>query len=71
MKEEEDKTKQKARSMEDHWKLLRLCVKEIKEKEEKWTTRKVEELERIKEEEKEDRMAIIRKKKEIWDKGNE
>ena len=28
--------------MEDHWKLLRLCVKEIKEKEGKWTTRKIE-----------------------------
>ena len=31
---------------------------EIREKEGKWTTRKTEELDRIKEEEKEDRLAI-------------
>ena len=60
MEEEEEKRKEKAKSKEDNWKLLRLCIEEIREKEGKWTTRRIEELERIKEEEKEDRLAITR-----------
>jgi hypothetical protein len=65
-KEEEDKRKDKAMGKEDHWKLLRMCIEEIREKEGKWTTRKTEELDRIKEEEKEDRLAIAREKKKRY-----
>ena len=47
---------------EEHWKLLSLCIKEIKGNDEKWTTRKIEECDRIKEEDKRDRLAIANEK---------
>ena len=37
------KRKEKAKSKEDHWKLLRLCIEEIREKG-KWATRRTEEI---------------------------
>ena len=57
---ERDKSrKEEAKSKEDHWKLLRVCIETIKETHIKWTTRKIEECARIKEEEKRDRLAIV------------
>ena len=51
---------------EEHWRLLRLCVQELKDYESKWCTRKIEECEKIKEEAKEDRLAIGREKKKRY-----
>ena len=36
----DDERKKGAKQKEEHWKLLGLCIKEIKENEEQWTTRK-------------------------------
>ena len=64
--QEDDSTKEKAKKRKDHWKLLRLCIEEIKENEGRWSTRKIEEVERIKEEEKKDRLAIAKEKKKRY-----
>jgi hypothetical protein len=61
MLQEADKSRK-----EEHWMLLRLCVKELKEGEHKWSTRKIEECDRIKEEAKEDWLAIAREKKKRY-----
>ena len=67
MLQEADKSrKEKAKRREDHWRLLRLCVKEIKENEKRWSARKIKECERIKEEAKEDRLSIAREKKKRY-----
>ena len=50
--------KEDAQRKENHWKLLRACIESMKENEIKWTTRKIKECERIKKEEKRDRLAI-------------
>ena len=42
---------------------MKVCIETIKEKHTKWTTRKIEECERIKEEETRDRLAITKEKK--------
>jgi hypothetical protein len=54
--------KEDAQRKENHWKLLRACIETIKENEIKWTTRKIKECERIKKEEKRDRLAIVKEK---------
>jgi hypothetical protein len=64
--EDDDDRKEKAKKREDHWKLLRLCVKEIKEKEIRWTKRRIEECERLKEKEKKDRLYIVNEKKKRY-----
>jgi hypothetical protein len=54
--QEADKSrKEDAKRREEHWLLLRLCVKELMEGEQKWTARRIEECERINEE----RLAIV------------
>ena len=58
--------KEDAQRKENHWKLLRACIETMKEDETKWTTRKIKECERIKEEEKRDRLAIAKEKKRIY-----
>ena len=55
--------KEDAQRKENHWKLLRECINTMKENEVKWTTRKIKECERIKEEDKRDRLAIVKEKK--------
>ena len=52
-----------ARSRTESWALLRLSMGYLKETEEGWRTRKLEECTRIREEEKEDRLAVAREKK--------
>ena len=66
MQEADKIRKEDARRREEHWMLLRLCVKELKEGEHKWSTRKIEECDRIKEEAKEDRLAIARDNKKLY-----
>ena len=64
MLQEADKSrKENAQRREEHWRLLRLCVQELKVMESKWSTRKIEECEKIKEEANEDRLAIGREKR--------
>ena len=46
-----------------HWELLRTSIQFLKEKESGWQTRKIKEVESIKEEEKRDRLAICKEKK--------
>ena len=64
--EADDERKRGAKSKEEHWQLLSLCIKEIKDNDEKWTTRKIEECDRIKEEDKRDRLAIANDKRKRY-----
>ena len=41
----DDARRKEAKQKEEHWKLLGLCIKEIKDNEGKWTTRRIEECE--------------------------
>ena len=65
LKREEDR-KREASQKKDRWKLLRPSIEFLKEKEWRWRQRRIEEIEKIKEEEKKDRLAVIRKKKKIY-----
>ena len=58
-----EEKKEKARRKEDHWKLFRLSTAYLRENERGWMLRRIKEHERIKEEEKEDRLALVREKK--------
>jgi hypothetical protein len=51
---------------EESFKLLRLCITFLREKEDKWRVRKIEECERIREEEKRDRLAVCKEKKKRY-----
>ena len=67
MLQEADKSwKEDAKRREEHWMLLRVCVKELKEGEHKWSRRKIDKCERMKEEAKEDRLAIAKEKKKRY-----
>ena len=62
--EEEDTTrKEMQRRKEEHWKLFRESISFLKENERHWQQRKIKEVDRIKEEEKTDRMAVCKQKK--------
>ena len=39
--EVDDERKKGAKKKEEHWNLLGLCIKEIKDNDKKWTTRKI------------------------------
>ena len=60
--EEEDTTrKEMQRRKEEHWKLFRESISFLKENERHWQQRKIKEVDRIKEEEKADRLAVCKK----------
>ena len=62
----DEERKKKAERRERQWDLIRLSPEYLKQHEPKWRTRKIEECERIKEEEKKDRLAIASQKKKIY-----
>jgi hypothetical protein len=62
LKAENDR-KARAKKKESSWALLRLSMAYLREHEEGWRVRKMKEFDRIREEEKEDRLAIVREKK--------
>ena len=64
--EEDEKRKMTAKKREEHWHLLRLSIEYLKQQETKWMTRRIAECERIKEEEKKDRLAIVSKKRKSY-----
>ena len=51
---------------EREWEMLRESVNILKNNEERWRTRRIDECERIKEEEKRDRLAIVREKRKRY-----
>ena len=60
---EENERKERAKEKENSWALLRLSMAYLKEHEEGWRVRKLKECDRIREEEKMDRLAVVREKK--------
>ena len=65
LSQEEDK-KREAKRKKDSWALLRLSMSYLKEKDGAWRQRKIEECDRIREEEKRDRLAVTREKKKRY-----
>ena len=63
---EDEKREEKARRKERSWDLMKEAVKYIKEKREGWTERRIEECEKIREEEKTDRLALVKEKKKRY-----
>ena len=62
----EEGRKKEAKKKEESWALLRTSIAFLKEQEWKWKQRQIEEVERIKEEEKADRLAVVREKKKRY-----
>ena len=60
---EERERKEIAKKKEESWTLLRMSISFLKHNEEGWKLRKMKECERIREEEKQDRLALAREKK--------
>ena len=61
--EKEDKERRlEAKRREEHWSLLRESMRFLKENEDGWQRRRIKEIERIKEEEKVERLAIVAQK---------
>ena len=65
-REKDEERKRRALAKEKAWEMMRESITFLKTHEEKWRTRRIEECDRIKEEEKIDRLAIAREKKEVW-----
>ena len=65
LSQEEDKKKE-AKKKQDSWALLRLSISYLKEKEGAWRQRSIEECDRIREEEKKDRLAVVKEKKKRY-----
>ena len=65
LRREEDRKKE-AKQKKDRWNLLRTSIEFLKEKEWGWRQRRIEEIERIREEEKKDRLAVVREKKKRY-----
>ena len=62
----DEERKKKAERREKQWELMRISTEYLKKHEAKWRTRKIEECERIKDEEKKDRLAIASEKKKRY-----
>ena len=65
LQEDEDR-KDDARRKEESWDLMKEAVKYLKEKGDGWRERRIEECERIREEEKTDRLALVKEKKKRY-----
>ena len=55
-----------ARRKESSWELMKEAIKFLKTNEERWRERRIEECARIKEEEKRDRLALVKEKKKRY-----
>jgi hypothetical protein len=64
--EEDEERKSEAKMTRDHWELLRQSIEYLKENEERWQQKRIKEVNRIKEEEKKDRLAICKEKKKKY-----
>ena len=58
--------KKETKQMEDSWALLRLSMNFLKENEGGWRQRRIEECDKIRDEEKRDRLAVVREKKKRY-----
>ena len=65
-REEDEDRKKRALAKEKAWEMMRESVNFLKSNEERWRTRRIEECDRIREEEKRDRLAIAREKKKRY-----
>ena len=65
LKEDKDR-KEEAKKKEMSWALMREATAYIKDNTDKWRVRRIEEEERIKEEEKRDRLAVVAEKKKRY-----
>ena len=61
--QEDEQRKADAKRKEERWAMLRESVRILRENTDKWRMRKIDECERIKEEEKKDRLALLQVKK--------
>ena len=61
--QEDEARRGRAKKRHESFELLRTSLNFLREREEKWRTRKIAECERIKEEEKKDRLAMAKEKK--------
>ena len=59
----DEEKKDRAKKAEERWHLLRECTEYLEENAEGWRQRKIKEVERIREEEKTDRLTIVKLKK--------
>ena len=62
----EEGKKKEAKKKADSWALLRLSMKYLKEKDVAWRQRRIEECDKIREEDKRDRLAVAREKKKRY-----
>ena len=62
-KEEDDERKDQAKRKEESWELMRRCITYLKENGNKWRERRILKSDKIREEEKRDRLAVVRVKK--------
>ena len=62
----DEERKRESKKKKESWALLRESTQFLKENEGKWRQRKIEECEKIKEEEKKDRLAVCREKKKRY-----
>jgi hypothetical protein len=63
---EEEERKGMARRKEESWALMRVAVNFLRENTDKWRERKIEECDRIREEDKRDRLAVSKEKKKRY-----
>ena len=61
--QEDEARKERAKKRKESFELLRMSINFLREREEKWRIRKIDECEKIKEEEKRDRLAVVKEKK--------
>ena len=66
LRSETDARKSEAKSKEETWHLMRTSIEYLKNNEDKWRCRRIEECERIKEEDRRDRLAIAKEKKKRY-----
>ena len=63
---EEEERKGMARKKEESWALMREAAKFLKENTDKWRERRIEECDKIREEDKRDRLAVAKEKKKRY-----
>jgi hypothetical protein len=63
---EEDERKGMARRKEESWALVRVAVKFLRDNTDKWRERRIDECDRIREEDKKDRLAVSKEKKKRY-----
>ena len=66
MLQADDDRKKEAKKKENSWQLLREATKFLRDNADRWRERKIEECERVRREEKEDRLAIVKMKKKRY-----